>query len=100
MSKHTGWICPRCKASNAPKVKQCACSVVHRVEFVEPWRYIWTWQPPYFYPPYIVTISSGSTDSLEPSVSSVFGPTISMADEPTWTTSSTFGWTGGSLVQE
>jgi phage FluMu protein Com len=25
MTEELGWICPRCKKSNAPSVKQCSC---------------------------------------------------------------------------
>ena len=26
--KEEGWVCPRCKRSNAPDVKTCECSVI------------------------------------------------------------------------
>lgn len=100
MSKHTGWICPRCGASNAPKVKQCACSAAHKVNYIEPYRCIWVWKPPYFYPPYTIWCDiTTNTITSEPSISSVwvnnntFGTTVSAAVyDQEWSTSSTTGW--------
>lgn len=63
----TGWICPRCKRSNAPSRQECVCSTTEgkaTIVWPDPPRYVpdWTYRPwPYTWPYYPVTICTSST---------------------------------------
>lgn len=54
-----GWICPRCRKSNAPDVKSCDCGDDHGATTIAPAKPPYIWWPPYRTETFSVTAEQG-----------------------------------------